>query len=141
MPSRILAMTVVTAAVIVSFLGCDGGEPQFDPATKYSIGSLAQEFALRYKSLDRSKSGLVGEQTDGVPTKSGAVTKKGAVAKAAPANTLDALLGDVIAKAGSIPGLSHSSACRKVAEEVAKDATFSEADQKIIADKLGQVTD
>ena len=144
MSPRIFALAVATVAVLVSIVGCGGGEPQFDPSTKYSTGSLAQEFAFRYKALDRSKPAVVAEKPEGVPTKAkgAAVTKGGGPAtKAARSTTLDALLGDVIAKAAMIPDLSHAEACKKVAEEVANDPTFSVADKKIIADRLGQATD
>lgn len=136
MSSRILALTLATVGVIVSFLGCAGSEPQSDPLTKYSVDSLTKEFAFRYKTVDRSKP---SEKPDGVVTKTGAVTKKGAATKAAKADTFDAILADVIAKAGTIPGLSHAQACKQLAEQVAKDATFSAADKTLIAEKLNQV--
>ena len=139
--SRILAMAAATVAVVVSFVGCGGGEPQFDPSTRYSPGSLAREFAFRYKSLDRSNPGVAAGLPGGVATKSGAAIKGADATKAAPAGTLDALLGDVIAKASLIPGLSHAEACKKVADEVARDPTFSDADKKVVVDKLGKVTD
>ena len=139
MPPRVLAMTAATLAVIISFLGCGSTEPQFDPATKYSPASLAREFSFRYKSLDRSKP--ESDKPDGVVIKGGAVTKTGAATKAARPDTFAALLQDVIEKASKIPGMTQSQACKEVAEEVAKDPTFTDADKKTVAEKLGQVND
>ncbi len=136
--NRFLVTATVGLAVASSIIGCGPGEPRFDPATRYSPGSLAQELAFRYKSLDPA---AAGPKTDGSAPKTGAVTKGGAQAKAAQATTLDGLLDDVIAKAAKIPALSHAQACEKVAEEVAKDPTFTDADKKVIADKLASVTD
>ena len=137
MSSRILALATATVAVVLTFVGCGGGEPQFDPSTKYSAASLAQEFSFRYKSLDRSPA---REASGGVVTKGGAVAKGGALTKAAPTNTLDALLDDVITKAATIPGLSPAEASKKLADELAKDPKIAEADKKTIADKLGKMS-
>jgi hypothetical protein len=140
MSSRTLAMAAATAAVVLTFLGCNGGEPQFDPATKYSPASLAQEFAFRYQSLDRSKPAV--DQPDGVKTGSGELKKTaGAATKAARPNTLDALLDDVVTKAATIPNLSPADARKKVAEEIAKDPAIAEADKKLVADKLARASD
>src|SRR5947209_3180523 len=133
MTSRILATATATVAVVLTMVGCGGGEPQFDASTKYSPQTLAQELAFRCRSLDRSNP---GEKPDGYTTKAGAVTKGGAATKAAQANTLDGLLDDVIAKAATIPGMSRAEACKKVAAEAAKDPSISEADKKAIADRL-----
>jgi hypothetical protein len=138
MSQRVLATATVTVAVVLGFVGCGGGDVQFDPSTKYSPQALAQELAFRYRSLDRSKP---GGKPDGHATRGGAITKGGAATKAAQADTFDGLLDDVIAKAATIPNMSPAEARRKVAEEAAKDPTFSEADRKAIADRLGRAGD
>lgn len=140
MSSRILALATATVAVVLTFVGCGGGEPQFDPSTKYSAASLAQEFSFRYQSLDRSLARVAAEPSGGIVSKKGAVTKGGAVTKAAQTNTLDALLDDTITKAATIPGLSQAEACKKVAEQLANDPKISDTDKKAIADKLSKVT-
>ncbi len=138
MSSRILAMATVTVVVMLSFLGC-GDEPQFDPATKYTPETLAQELVFRYKSLDKPGVAVPADKPEGPAEKGEAAARKGVDAtKAAPANTLDGLLKDISLKAASIPGLSPAQASGKVAEIAVKDPAISEADKKIIAERLGK---
>ena len=138
--SRIAAMIVVMALVVLTFLGCGEGPPQFDPATRYSPESLAKELVFQIHSLDPNAKGnvVVEEVPD---TRKTAATREPVTTKKGPATTLQALLDDIVEKAGSVPNSTRSQACKKVAEILAQEPSISEADKKTIADRLGVVKD
>jgi hypothetical protein len=136
MPSRLIALTAATFAVVLTFVGCGDAEPRFDASTQYSPASLASEFRYRYQSLDPSKT--AADRTDGAPTKSGAVSKTGGATKAASPITLAALLDDMAEKAAQIPNLTPAEARKAFAAEVAKDSTIRDADKQTVAERMAR---
>ena len=126
--------TTAAGVVALALLGCGDGGTAFDPATSYSPESLATELAFRYRSLDPDRRDVPKPRPSRKPEAASKTAK--AETKQAQATTLDELVRETLAKAGSIPGLSRSEAAGRIAEAVGKDPSVAEADRKVIVDRL-----
>jgi hypothetical protein len=132
----------VLIALALAFSGCED-KPKFDPGLQYSAETLVQEFLHEYGELKTTNGSAIRselpKQRPEDTTK--AATKGEAPAtKKAPVASLDELIAETIRKAAFVVGTSKAEACKKVSEEAQKTATIPDVDKKIIAEKLGNLS-
>ncbi len=129
---RVLAATAVAVAVAVA-PGCGPEAPKFDPATRYTPDSLAQELAFRLKALGPRRSAARPSTRKAVGREVG---KSAEATKAAPAETLDDLVAETARKANTIPGLPTAEALKQVADAIGRETSIAEPDRRRIAELL-----
>lgn len=134
--------SLTTAALLVGTLalaGC-GETPQFDPSTKYTAESLAQELSFRYRDLKPSAKAAAAKPVQVRRDRDAESKSLGDEAgKQAPAETLDDLLAETAAKMSLIQGMSRPDVCKAMIETLAKDNALRTSEKELLKAKLQQL--
>jgi hypothetical protein len=131
--------------------GCGSGEPQVDRSAFYTPESLAEELALRYRTLkpearkftraaaSSSKSARRAAALD----RARQAEKKGGGGdepkKRTGPETLDDIMADIEAKIDKIPGTARPEACKKMSDALPTDATLSADEKKLLSGRLEEM--
>ncbi|WP_165246829.1 hypothetical protein [Paludisphaera soli] len=148
-PPRLFAAACAAALVLATAWlapGC-GTPPEFDKAVEYTPESLAQELALRTKSLAPSARKADKKRTSApkgaaapgyVAEPETKAQSKGQTKKAEVAD-LDDVLDDIEAKGRSIKALPAAEVFAKTADAVSKDQTLDAKDRDLLVEKLREM--
>jgi hypothetical protein len=130
--------------------GCGPGAPEVDKSALYTPESLADELAFRYRALKpdaRKFSRAAGSASKSAKRaadldRARQAEKKGGGAEEPKKRdgppTLDDVMADVESKIDKVQGTPRPDVCRKMIEILSKDASLSEADRKLLTDRLNQ---
>jgi hypothetical protein len=143
---------VLTLLSPIAGTGCGPGAPDVDKAALYTPESLAQEFALRFGTLNpdakkvkpsarskpmSAKAVAARDAADQAKKKVvGATTKK----RTGPP-TIDDLLADIDNKLNLIKGTSRSDACRRMIDTISQDGSVTASDKKTLTELVGRLSE
>jgi hypothetical protein len=146
------AIVAVLALALTTMPGCSPGESGVDRSALYSPESLAAELSFRYRDLkpearkfnrdvapqakagDRERARQIDEKVEQKKGGGGEVPKK----RTEPMD-LDDVMEDINAKIDKVPGTPRPEVCIKMISALSKDDTLSEADRKLLTDRLEQM--
>jgi hypothetical protein len=146
------AVAIALGLLISSFSsGCGPAETAFDKSAQYTPDSLAEELAYRYrglkpeakKSTRRAVSTAKSAKTSADLDRARLAEKKGGdfatTKKQTGPTTIDDVLDDISSKLDQISGATRAESCRRMAESLSKDNSLSDADKRLLSEKLKEL--
>jgi hypothetical protein len=145
-------VAVLALALTTTAPGCNPGESGVDRSALYSPESLAAELSFRYRDLkpearkltrdvapqarpgDRERARQIDEKVEQKKGGGDETPKK----RSGPRD-LDDVMDDVNAKIDKVPGTPRPEVYTRMIDALSRDGSLSEADRKLLADRLEQL--
>jgi hypothetical protein len=145
------AMVLLALGLSIAAPGCGSGDNQVDKSAFYSPESLAEELALRYRTLKPEArkftrpvaSGSKAAKRAAALDRARQAEKKGGGAeqpkKRTGPETLDDVMADVDSKIDKVPDTPRPEACKKMIDALSKDVSLSEEDKALLSGRLKEM--